>query len=1113
MPATDRRANPFPGLRPFEAGESHLFFGRDGQSRELVRRLGLTRFLAVVGTSGSGKSSLVRAGLLPALRGGMMDGVDGGWRVAAMRPGDNPIGNLAAALTSADALGPGDPGEAAMQAAFAEAALRRSSLGLIDVVRQERGGSSDGGPPLPEDENVLVLVDQFEEIFRFRSLIEVENSKEDAAAFVRLLLEAAGEVDERIYVVLTMRSDFLGDCSQFQGLPEAINDGQYLIPRMTRDERREAVTGPVAVGGGSITDPLVNQLLNDMGDNPDQLPILQHALMRTWDYWLGVRRDGEAIDLPHYRAVGGMSEALSLHAEEAYDELGTPGQKEGQQSPRQHIAEKLFKGLTEKGADNREIRRPVELREACEIAGADVAEVAAVVEVFRRAGRSFLMPPPDRPLTPDSLIDISHESLIRNWDRLKGWVDDEAQSARVYRRLAETAALYEKKEAGLWGDPDLQRALDWREGAKPNETWAKRYNPGYESAMSFLKLSSEKREADAAAEERRRREKERMLRGGIAGLSVLLILMLGATAYAWAQSKEARRQAEIARHQTAIAEDQTLKADSAKRDAEQLYEAALRSAESEKRQKDLAERKEAEARQQEAEAKTQKRLAEQQRAAAEKAKAAAERAKAAAEKAKAAAERAKAAAVSAQAETERRRVEAEMATVEAKRLAEVAELEREKATKANAEFQDVLSDLTKVERSAPFYHYMVRYKNVDVPVSATFTDEGDKVWTSFANNVFYLTEKTADPTLVSTPFGKTPDGVPGLKVAHLGAAGLGKFAFAFPNADKTAPVALGYAALDRNDKTVVKLWRPGDKEPTPLTHDAEVTSIAADPKGERLVTSSADGTVRLWEVGSGNSLGELRGHLTTVNSAVFSHDGSRVVTASDDETAQLWDARGGYGSVVLRGHTSGVHKAVFSPDDALVLTAGKDNTARLWDSRSGELVQVLEGHTDEVVDAAFAPDGKRLVTASLDRTAIVWQQFKGREGVAWKSVAVLRGHIDALTSVDVSADSNYVATAGVDSTTRVWNLTELNGFRVSGVELQSRKTAYSGLCPAPLKVTGKISAKGAAGGTVKYKFVRSDGAESPVRELVFDGPGKKDVSWTGDYYSKAPVSSVSVRVE
>jgi hypothetical protein len=310
---------------------------------------------------------------------------------------------------------------------------------------------------------------------------------------VKLLLEAAKQSQTAIYVVLTMRSDYLGDCAQFRDLPEAINDGQYLIPRMTRGERREAITGPVAVGGAQMTPRLVNRLLNDVGDNPDQLPILQHALMRTWDYWAQHHKDGEPIDVPHYEAIGGMEQALSLHADEAYHELLTPRSRT--------IAEKLFKALTEKGEDNREIRRPIFLRDAGALAGAQESEVAAIVEIFRRPGRTFLMPPAEVKLHAGTLIDISHESLIRNWERLRKWVDEEAQSAQIYRRLAETATLYQQGKAGLWRDPDLQIALEWQKQNRPNDVWAQRYFPQFSSAIKFLEKSQVARDAEIAEKE------------------------------------------------------------------------------------------------------------------------------------------------------------------------------------------------------------------------------------------------------------------------------------------------------------------------------------------------------------------------------------------------------------------------------------------------------------------------------------------------------------------------------------------------------------------------------------------------------------------------------------
>src|SRR4030095_14740740 len=293
------------------------------------------------------------------------------------RPGSDPIGNLASALAEKDVLleaGGGLPpaeGEAVI-----EATLGRGSLGLVDAARQAR---------LQEHEKLLVVVDQFEDLFRFRAARSLSSPGDDASAFVKLLLEASQQRELSIFVVPTMRSDFLGDCAQFQGLPDAINDRQYLIPRSARDERRFAVKGPVGVARGKISEPLINRLLNDVGDNPDQLPILQHALMRTWEHWQANRRDGEPIGLQHYEAIGTMSDALSRHADEAFNEL--PDEKS------RKIAERLFKALSERGQDNRELRRPTRLDTICKITGASLPDVIAVIDIFRRSGRSFLMPP------------------------------------------------------------------------------------------------------------------------------------------------------------------------------------------------------------------------------------------------------------------------------------------------------------------------------------------------------------------------------------------------------------------------------------------------------------------------------------------------------------------------------------------------------------------------------------------------------------------------------------------------------------------------------------------------------------------------------------------------
>lgn len=508
--------NPFPGLRPFAPEEDFLFFGREGQSDDLIRLLQRTRFVAVVGTSSSGKSSLVRAGLLPVLYGGFMTKAGSGWRVASMRPGSDPFYALASALDQPSVLGTDGGLEGSWDGliqgtTMTEMILRRSALGLVHVV-QEVG--------LPTTENLLVLVDQFEELFRFQNRVDKPRISEDAAAFVNLLLEASRSDDFAIYVVLTMRSDFLGDCAHFRGLPEAINEGQYLVPRLTRDQYRRTIEGPVAVGGAKITQRLVQRLLNDLGDDPDQLPILQHALMRTWDYKQYQSVQSEPLDIYHYESIGGMSNGLSHHADEIFSELS---------DKQRRIAEKLFKRLTGKGVDNREYRWPTQLAELCAVIGATEDEVVSVVDAFRQPSASFLFPPASTPILSNTIIDITHESLIRVWERLRDWVEEESDSADMYRRLAEQAVLYEQARAGLWRDPELQLTLEWFEIQQPNGAWAMRYDPNFETALAFLHKSRGKRGRSSTDRELRR------LRILLFTLVVLLLLVSGVAFYTFRQ--------------------------------------------------------------------------------------------------------------------------------------------------------------------------------------------------------------------------------------------------------------------------------------------------------------------------------------------------------------------------------------------------------------------------------------------------------------------------------------------------------------------------------------------------------------------------------------------------
>src|SRR6516225_8486002 len=469
--------NPFPGLRPFRQDEDYLFFGREEQTMALLELLGKERFVAVVGTSGSGKSSLVRCGLLSELLGGKLLRAGASWEVAVAHPGGNPLGLLAEAILDADLY---DRDQANTRENLL-ATLSRSHFGLVEAIKQARLG---------EDVNFLLVVDQFEEIFRFNEA--GQQQQEAANEFVSLLLESVAQTAVPIYIVITMRSDFIGDCGQFEGLAEMVNRGEFLIPRLSREQFKRVIEAPIKVAGGQITPRLLQRLLNDLGQQTDQLPCLQHALMRTWNVW-AAKGDQDALDLDDYQRVGKMSQALSLHADEIYDALRTDRQR--------HLCRGLFQALTVQESENRGIRRPQRLGRLCQILDVPIEELLPIIDAYRRKGVTFLMPGPEVELTDRTIIDISHESLMRVWTRLREWVEEETQAAGIYHRLSESADLHDRGKAGLYRDPELGIALAWREAKRPNAAWAERYRPGFASAIKFLEASQQASVAEEQSRE------------------------------------------------------------------------------------------------------------------------------------------------------------------------------------------------------------------------------------------------------------------------------------------------------------------------------------------------------------------------------------------------------------------------------------------------------------------------------------------------------------------------------------------------------------------------------------------------------------------------------------
>ncbi len=441
---------PYPGLRPFEHWEAEVFFGRDAHIDRLLEILKAQRFLAVIGHSGSGKSSLVRAGLLPLLPLGAI-GTGSDWRIAIMRPGDRPLHSLAQAVSQAYdydiPLGNGPDTHTANSTASLEAELHRGPLGLVRLVEDLRKSVSD------HEASLLVLVDQFEEIFTYAAVGHQQANEADA--FVDLLLHARDAREARLFIVLTMRTDFLGNCVRFLKLPDAINRAQYLTPRLNRDELNAVIAGPARLFGVEINPDLVVELTNAIGGDSDQLPILQHALARMW---AARPAENSSLGFSDLKRIGGLEQALTGHAEEIL---------QGLESRQKVAAEWLFRAITEqRGAETggQAVRRPQTLQQIEAWSGIPWENFVPVLQAFANPDANFLNykgQPGDPVEAGSTVIDLSHEALIRQWVSLRVWVGTEANAAKEYRLLKDRAQDEKEGKAELLRGADLARALEW----------------------------------------------------------------------------------------------------------------------------------------------------------------------------------------------------------------------------------------------------------------------------------------------------------------------------------------------------------------------------------------------------------------------------------------------------------------------------------------------------------------------------------------------------------------------------------------------------------------------------------------------------------------------------
>ncbi|MEM7205669.1 MAG: hypothetical protein AAF628_35780 [Planctomycetota bacterium] len=1018
--------SPYPGLRPFESHEAAIFFGREEQVEGLRTKLLEHHFVGVVGPSGCGKSSLVWAGLIPDLRGDLI-GVDReSWQVVRMRPGDRPLLRMAQALVECGWLGQ-------MSVGPIYAALARGSLGLVDLLAHH---------PLPASTKLLVVADQFEEVFR----IAVHRSPEQAEAFVALLLHSAecartDAVALPIYVALTMRSDFLGDCARFPSLPEALNESQFLTPRLTRSQRRATILGPAALFSISVEELLVNRLLNEMGDEPDQLPILQHALMRLWRDAGGVMgklTDSIVLADTRFDRLGGWEETLSRHADEAFEELAEAGGD-------RRIARLMFQALTERGDDNRDTRRPATAGEIAGIASAKLSDVTRVVDVFRQAGRSFLLPPGGAPLTNDTILDISHESLIRNWKLLQEWVVQESESAQTYQRLRDWSADWKKGEGALWENPNLGLALEWEGTAHHSEPWAARYEGDYRLALEFLRASEaawKKRKAEQAKEKRRRL----VLRWMVVAAVVLLALVY----WALGERGEAQRQAERAREQTGIAEAAAAVAKQREEEAKKLQSEANQLA---RREGEAAEA----ARVARKEADEQREVAQENAERATTSATAANAAREEADKQREIAENnerwAKETLVDAGFALEASRLSGELGRDIDALGAWTFSVGRTLAGELGPRPQ-IPHAVAGLRRQLDAVRASLPFGQLDgVPLTGVrFAGAGDiLVTTNRVGAVHFWNPESGEHLGGSSPHdgpvrlvaASPTDLEPALVTAGLSQLFL--WSLSSPWEDPTPEPLEGHdgtaccLAFSADGTTLVvgyreRMCRVWDLRNAPKLQDtrstqSSVSSVAISPQGDYFLSGDDEGQVRLWHLGGKPVIELLPPGKGAITWSGFAPDSGALAVASADQGVTLWHAPTTEALATLR-HDARVNiGAFFQVGGARRFVAGcSDATARVWDVASGELVAGLAGHRGSIVglgllDVVVTRDAveraeQRIFTIGNDATIRFWHPESGKP-----AGTPLTGHRDdrRIVAFDMDVERRRLATASWDGTARVWS--------------------------------------------------------------------------------------------
>jgi hypothetical protein len=601
---------PYPGLRPFTDEESFFFKGRDTHIRQIISKLETNKILVLTGASGDGKSSLVYAGVIPNARAGFFRAKYNKWRFVDFRPERSPLQNLAKSLASSLNLEYDFTLEELNYGFSALVDLYKSSGFYIDEESAEwqNADATEKRTRQLKASNLFILADQFEEFYT--NAENFNNGKASANAYntVNLLLETykiALRENLPIYIICTLRSDFISQCIAFRGLPETIGFSQFFVPRLNRSELQQVIEEPATLSGGKISRRLKEVLINSLHEGFDQLPLLQHTLKQLW---VCADNGNEDLDLIHLAKLGGLhpksltgedqkvfaqwletipdhqklhlqnpsaNNVLNAHANYLFDASVSYFNEKVSWAERKIIAadahliiKTSFQCLT-KADQGRAVRNRTTLEEISKIIDREdisVATICGVLNIFRLQDSTFIRPFIQENdletsfLGFDTVLDITHEALIRNWEYLKQWNAEEAVNINTFREFSVQLDRWlenGKSKDFLLPIGPLLHFEEWNERCKPNKYWIARYdssNKIYPEKVNAAEVQFENAEDFAKASRSfiEHHERLRKQRKNIALISISIITLLLSVLSYWAV-----RQKSFAENQTVFARQQT----------------------------------------------------------------------------------------------------------------------------------------------------------------------------------------------------------------------------------------------------------------------------------------------------------------------------------------------------------------------------------------------------------------------------------------------------------------------------------------------------------------------------------------------------------------------------